>query len=124
MFFGETPKNLDAQEKIRLNKLADELDELHKAAAKRIDAPDGIIPYVDWIVQDLRRGDLKTAKINYEQQRDKYGNHLDEVRKFLEDNGIVDKGIDWNAWNNADSSEEYQKNAWRKSDSKEAEKNE
>jgi hypothetical protein len=104
MNFGKTPENLDNQEKIRLNQLADKLDELQKTFAKQ---DDGIIPYVNWIVQDLRKGDLATAKVNYEQQRDKYDDKP-EIKKFLEDNGIADKGIDWDAWKNSDTYEEYQ----------------
>ena len=97
----ETPKT------IQFNQLADELNELQQAAIKRLKIDADIITYVNWIIQDLRRGDLQTAKINYEQQRDKY-NDKPEIRKFLEDNGIVEKGINWDAWKNSDSYEEYQ----------------
>lgn len=106
MFFGETPKNLDAQEKIRLNKLADELDLLQKANIKRFNRGMDVIPYVNYIVQDLRKGDLQTARANYDQQSDKF-EELTEIKEFLLNNGIADKGIDWNVWHNSDSYEEY-----------------
>lgn len=108
MNFRETSENLNDQEKIRLNKLADELDELQQAAIKRLGLNMDTISYVNWIVQDLRKGDLHTAKINYEQQSDKYDDKP-EIKKFLEDNGIAEKGIDWDAWKNSNSYDEYQK---------------
>ena len=107
MNFGEVPKNLDDQEKARLNKLADDLSELQQAAIKRLGMEADTISYVNWIIQDLRKGDLETAKINYEQQRDKYDDKP-EIKKFLEDNGIAEKGIDWDAWKNSDSYDDYQ----------------
>jgi hypothetical protein len=94
MNFEKIPKNLDEQEKNRLNELADKLNELQRDFVKRTKREIKIIPYINWIIQDLRKGDLKTAKINYEQQRDKYDDKP-EIKKFLEDNGIADKGINW-----------------------------
>lgn len=84
-------------EKERLSNLADKLDALQREFAQSHGLDSDVIPYVDWIVQDLRKGDIAKAKINYEQQRDKFDNKK-EIRKFLEDNNIVDKGIDWDAW--------------------------
>ncbi len=109
MNFGESPKNLNELEKSRLKLLADELDKMQKDALKRLKIESETIPYLNWIIQDLRKGDLNTAKINYEQQRDKYDDKPD-IRKFLEDNGIASKGIDWEAWKNSESYEEYQDN--------------
>lgn len=106
MYFGETPKDLGQAEKERLARLGDELDVLQRAWAAKSKVEGGVIPYVNWIVSDLRRGDLGTAKANYEQQQDKYDDKP-EIRKFLEDNGIATKGIDWSAWHGSDSYEEY-----------------
>jgi hypothetical protein len=106
MNFGEMPKDLNEQEKNRLNNLANELDKLYQSFIKKRGIES--LPYVDWIIQDLRKGDLKTAKINYEQQGDKYEDKP-EIKKFLEDNGIAEKGIDWDAWKNSDS-DDYFKN--------------
>jgi len=100
MNFKKMPENLVSQEKIRLNQLADELDKLQRNFTKRFKLENETIPYIDWIVQDLRRGDLVSAKSNYDQQRDKYDNKL-EIKKFLEDNDIADRGIDWGAWKNS-----------------------
>ncbi|MDI3496068.1 MAG: hypothetical protein PWQ35_89 [Patescibacteria group bacterium] len=91
---NKNDKNRDQE---RLNDLADKLDGLQKEFARNHGLDSDTIPYVDWIVQDLRKGDLAQARINYEQQRDKFDNKK-EIKKFLEDNNIVEKGIDWNAW--------------------------
>lgn len=84
-------------EKERLKLLADQLDELQKKFIKNHGLEGDSIAYVDWIVQDLRRGDLAAAKNNYAQQSDKYDSKR-EIRQFLEDNGIAEKGIDWRSW--------------------------
>jgi uncharacterized Zn finger protein len=108
MNFGEISKNISEQERTRLNELADKLDELQKAWTKRFQPDEDKISYVNWIVQDLRKGDLETAKVNYEQQRDKYDDKK-EIVKFLEDNEIASKGIDWAAWGKSDSYDDYSK---------------
>lgn len=109
MNFGETPKNISEQERTRLNELADKLDELQKAWTKRFKPDEDKIPYVNWIIQDLRKGDLETAKVNYDQQRDKYDDKQ-EIVKFLKDNGIASEGIDWAAWGKSDSYDDYLEN--------------
>jgi len=68
--------------------------------------PDPVISYVNWIVQDLRKGDLITARANYDQQSDKY-DAIPEIRQFLEDNGVAEKGIDFEVWDNSDGYEDY-----------------
>ena len=94
---GSKPKNQE-----ELNKLADELDKLQMAYIKRTRFEGDIIPYINWIVQDLRKGDLETARANYNNQADKYSDKP-EIKKFLQKHGIADKGIDWGAWKKADS---------------------
>ncbi len=80
---------INNQEKERLSKIADELDILQKEAIKRLNIKAEVIPYVNWIVEDLRKGDLHTAKVNYANQSDKYGS-FKEIKKFLEENGIAE----------------------------------
>lgn len=84
-------------EKERFKFLADQLDGLRIDFIRRHDLTEDSIPYVDWIVQDLRKGNWESARNNYFQQSDKYGDKR-EIKRFLEDNGIADKGIDWRAW--------------------------
>jgi|GEM_PF-639879 len=106
MNFGETPKDINTAEKEHLNKLADELEVLRQEFIKKRKLEVDSFPYINWIIQDLRKGDLATAKINYEQQRDKYSDKP-EIERFLKDNGIAEEPINWKAWHNSDSYEDY-----------------
>ncbi len=77
-------------EKERFLKLADDLDVLQKKIAHERGVEGGSFSHVDYIVSNLRKGDLVAAKRDYEQQSDKFGG-LGEIVKFLEDNGVAEK---------------------------------
>lgn len=89
--------NLKIEKQKELNRIADELDLLQKIYAKKYNLDGDIIEYVNWIVQDLRKGDLEKAKADYNNQSDKYSDKL-EIKKFLQNNGIAEKGVDWSEW--------------------------
>lgn len=97
MNFSENKIFSNNKENIKFIELADKLDELKKEFIERFKLAEDAIPYVNWLIQDLRKGNLENVRINYEQQRDKYDNKP-EIRHFLEDNNLVDKGIDWKAF--------------------------
>ncbi len=51
------------------------------------------VEYINWIVDDLRKGDMERAKADYRNQSDKYGS-WPEAKEFLKKIGVVEE-IDW-----------------------------
>ena len=71
------------------SKLAEELNNLQieeSGHGKGVD-------YINWIVRDLKNGDIERAKANYRNQADKY-THYPKTKAFLKEIGIVEE-IDW-----------------------------
>ncbi|MBI3632310.1 MAG: hypothetical protein HY225_02585 [Candidatus Vogelbacteria bacterium] len=88
----ERIKSAEIKEQERLNKIADELDGLQREkniGDKKRGEP---IPWVDWIVQDLRAGNFKKAQVNYNNQCDKY-DELPEILALLKRENIAEETI-------------------------------
>ncbi|MBI3633796.1 MAG: hypothetical protein HY226_05930 [Candidatus Vogelbacteria bacterium] len=83
----EKLKSSETNEQERLNKIADELDRLQRQKNKG--KP---VSYVDWIVKDLRGGNLHGAQVNYINQSDKYTD-LPEILAVLKREKIAEETV-------------------------------
>lgn len=79
-----------------LDIIADQLDTLQRVRAKELGYEGETISHVEYIISDLRKGDLEAAKRDYAQQSDKFGS-LKEIEQFLVEHGIAEK-IDFNSY--------------------------
>ncbi len=70
--------------------LADQLDKIIEGQSGK--------DYVKWIIDDLKKGDIDSAKANYKNQSDKFDS-LPEIKNLLKEAGLVEE-IDWSKFAN------------------------